>query len=109
MKKAVKVSLIAFVLAVGLLPSGASAVIFLCGDICQTWQSCSRQCIDDTSGFQISCGQYGCCTQIQWNCGGLNATAMVPQVNATASDAVCPAGDPRGSAPANPALPFGME
>lgn len=105
MKKAVKVSLIAFVLAVGLLPSGASAVIFLCGDICQTWQSCSRQCIDDTSGFQISCGQYGCCSQIQWNCGGLNAA----QVNATASDAVCPAGDLRGLASASPALPFGLE
>ncbi len=109
MKKAAKVGLIALVLAVGLLPSGASAVIFLCGDICQTWQSCTRQCIDDTSGFQISCGQYGCCGQIQWNCGGLNAAATAPQANSSISNAVCPAVDPRGSAPASPALPFGLE
>ena len=108
MKKAAKVGLIALVLAVGILPSEASAVIFLCGDICMSWQSCTRQCIDDTSGFQIKCGDYGCCSQVQWNCGGLNAVATVPQANSNVSDAVCPAGDPRTSAPTNPALPLGV-
>lgn len=39
----------------------ASAVIFLCSDICVSWQSCTRQCYDDW-GMLTNCGGYGCCT-----------------------------------------------
>ncbi|MFY9821730.1 MAG: hypothetical protein WAM82_10115 [Thermoanaerobaculia bacterium] len=90
MSKAVKTSLVALLLSVCVLPTGASAIIFFCGDICTPSTSCNRNCTDDNTGNPSNCGAWGCCVFNQ-SCGdGLFTTA--PKPNATS--AVCPAADP---------------
>lgn len=68
MKNVARIAAVLFLSFAGLSSTRASAIIFLCGDICQSWQSCSRNCTDDTSGFLTNCGNYGCCVGNTWNC-----------------------------------------
>lgn len=68
MKNVARIAAILFLLFSALSSSKASAIIFLCGDICLSWQSCSRNCTDDTSGNFTNCGNWGCCVSNTTNC-----------------------------------------
>jgi hypothetical protein len=68
MKNVARIAAILFLLFTGLSSTRASAIIFLCSDICLSWQSCQRNCTDDGGGPLTNCGNYGCCVGHTWNC-----------------------------------------
>ncbi len=68
MKNVTRIAAILFLLFAGLSSTRASAVIFLCSDICTYWQACGRNCTHEHTGLLINCGNYGCCISNTSNC-----------------------------------------
>ncbi len=68
MKNVARIAAVLFLLFAGLTSTRASAIIFLCSDICTDWQACGRNCTDEQTGLLIKCGTYGCCIGNTWNC-----------------------------------------
>jgi len=67
MKNVARIAAILFLLFSALSAPKASAIIFLCDDICLSWQSCFRNC-DDGNGNISNCGNYGCCVSNTSGC-----------------------------------------
>jgi len=68
MKNVARIAAVLFLLFAGLSSQRASAIIFFCSDVCFSWQSCARNCTDDTTGYPSNCGNYECCVYDTTNC-----------------------------------------
>ncbi|HEX4964070.1 MAG TPA: hypothetical protein VF173_24810 [Thermoanaerobaculia bacterium] len=68
MKNVARIAAVLFLLFAGLASKRASAIIFFCGDICNSQQSCGRNCVDDSTGNPSNCLNWDCCIGHTWNC-----------------------------------------
>jgi len=68
MKNVARIAAVLFLLFAGLSSRRASAIIFFCSDVCASWQSCGRNCTDDSTGNLTNCGNWECCTFDTTNC-----------------------------------------